>query len=120
MDINSALLKEINFFDNIFVNMLEYYFLKGFFKNVSKVMNVNSGPSCVFHNKKTVIININTCFSFQKVANSWGKDWGEDGYFRIVRGRDESEIESFVIAAWPEIARRSYPRIPLPQTPDVY
>ncbi|XP_044746629.1 tubulointerstitial nephritis antigen-like [Coccinella septempunctata] len=57
---------------------------------------------------------------YWKVANSWGRDWGEDGYFRIVRGRDESEIESFVIAAWPEIARRRYPSLPVPQTPDVF
>ncbi|XP_045482167.1 tubulointerstitial nephritis antigen-like [Harmonia axyridis] len=53
---------------------------------------------------------------YWKVANSWGKDWGEDGYFRIVRGRDESEIESFVVAAWPETERRRYPSIPVPRT----
>ncbi|EYB96045.1 hypothetical protein Y032_0154g3007 [Ancylostoma ceylanicum] len=27
------------------------------------------------------------------IANSWNTDWGEDGYFRIVRGTDNCEIE---------------------------
>ena len=38
---------------------------------------------------------------FWKVANSWGQEWGERGYFRIRRGEDECRIESFVIGAWP-------------------
>ncbi|CAJ0594733.1 unnamed protein product [Cylicocyclus nassatus] len=31
------------------------------------------------------------------VANSWNTDWGEDGFFRIIRGRGECQIETFVI-----------------------
>lgn len=39
----------------------------------------------------------------QIAANSWGTWWGERGYFRILRGSNECEIESYVLATWPHI-----------------
>merc|ERR1719456_1760155 len=33
------------------------------------------------------------------VQNSWGPDWGEDGFFRIARGIDDSGVESIAVAA---------------------
>eukprot|EP00928_Gymnodinium_smaydae_P045718 TRINITY_DN30434_c0_g1_i2.p2 TRINITY_DN30434_c0_g1~~TRINITY_DN30434_c0_g1_i2.p2 ORF type:complete len:280 (-),score=59.97 TRINITY_DN30434_c0_g1_i2:85-924(-) len=33
------------------------------------------------------------------LQNSWGKSWGEEGYFRMIRGTDESGVESLVVAA---------------------
>jgi len=36
---------------------------------------------------------------YWRIQNSWGPDWGEDGFFRMVRGRDESGIESIAVAA---------------------
>jgi len=36
---------------------------------------------------------------FWTMQNSWGNDWGEDGYFRMARGIDESSCESIVVAA---------------------
>lgn len=40
------------------------------------------------------------------MANSWGTEWGENGFFRIVRGINECEIESFVLATWPRVERK--------------
>ena len=39
--------------------------------------------------------------SYWKVANSWNRWWGEKGFFRIVRGKNELEIESYVTASSP-------------------
>ncbi|KAL8434158.1 hypothetical protein ACSSS7_003340 [Eimeria intestinalis] len=36
---------------------------------------------------------------YWKVRNSWGPEWGEDGYARIVRGVNEMAIERVAVAA---------------------
>lgn len=36
-------------------------------------------------------------------ANSWNKQWGEDGFFRIKRGGNECGIESYITGGIPEV-----------------
>ncbi|NP_001126804.1 tubulointerstitial nephritis antigen [Pongo abelii] len=46
---------------------------------------------------------------FWVAANSWGKSWGENGYFRILRGVNESDIEKLIIAAWGQLTSSDEP-----------
>jgi cathepsin B len=36
------------------------------------------------------------------VANSWNEDWGDKGFFKILRGSDECGIESGIVAGLPK------------------
>ncbi|CAL8086596.1 unnamed protein product [Calicophoron daubneyi] len=40
------------------------------------------------------------------IANSWNTDWGDNGYFKIFRGRNECGIESDVLGGKPLLPKR--------------
>ena len=35
------------------------------------------------------------------VGNSWNTDWGDKGFFKILRGQDHCGIESEIVAGMP-------------------
>jgi cathepsin B len=37
------------------------------------------------------------------VANSWNEDWGDKGYFKILRGKNECGIEDGIVAGEPKV-----------------
>ena len=68
--------------------------------------NLALGGEVGFHAVRIVGWGEEGAVKFWKVANSWGEDWGERGYFRIQRGRNECMIEEFVVGAWPRKQRK--------------
>jgi len=52
------------------------------------------------------------------VANSWGSDWGENGYFQIRKGTDECGIESNALAGTAVTSGISNQYVPYPANPD--
>ena len=58
-----------------------------------------------FHGVRIVGWGEEAGLKYWKVANSWGNQWGEEGYFMIIRGENECSIEEFVMAVWPKKTR---------------
>ena len=55
------------------------------------------------HAVKLIGWGVEDGIEYWKIANSWNEDWGEDGYFRIIAGKDECGIESDGVAGIPEL-----------------
>eukprot|EP01027_Heterolobosea_sp_BB2_P020372 GEZU01029069.1.p1 GENE.GEZU01029069.1~~GEZU01029069.1.p1 ORF type:complete len:324 (+),score=120.08 GEZU01029069.1:250-1221(+) len=74
-----------------------------FFSYAGGVYKHTSGALAGGHAIKIVGwgVDSKTNLPYWNVANSWGTNWGMDGFFWILRGKDECGIESNVIAAMP-------------------
>jgi len=65
-----------------------------FYSYSSGVYRHTSGGYEGGHAVKVIGYGVDNGEKFWTIANSWDRDWGEDGFFRILRGKDECGIES--------------------------
>jgi len=56
------------------------------------------------HSVKMIGYGIANGTEFWNVQNSWTTTWGDNGYFMILRGKDECGIEDGVVAGLPKIS----------------
>lgn len=64
----------------------------------SGVYKHTTGQALGGHAVKIIGYGVDSGVKYWLVANSWNSDWGEAGFFRIARGRDECGIESQIVA----------------------
>jgi len=50
------------------------------------------------HAVKVIGWGVDNGTPYWTVANSWNADWGEKGFFRIIRGVNECGIEASIVA----------------------
>lgn len=62
----------------------------------------NRGPQVGGHAIEIVGWGRDNGTDFWWVKNSWGTDWGIDGYFKIARGTNECGIEENVVTGFPD------------------
>ncbi|BFZ21116.1 hypothetical protein BsWGS_24155 [Bradybaena similaris] len=69
----------------------------------SGVYQYTSGSMLGGHAVKIIGYGVEDGTKYWLVANSWNEDWGDSGFFKILRGRDECGIESQIVAGTPKI-----------------
>ena len=66
---------------------------------VSGIYHHVTGQAMGGHAIRIVGWGVESGTKYWKVANSWNPYWGEQGYFRIVRGKNECGIEDQAVAS---------------------
>ncbi|CAG5122800.1 unnamed protein product [Candidula unifasciata] len=69
----------------------------------SGVYQYTSGTELGGHAVKILGYGVEDGTKYWLVANSWNPDWGDNGFFKILRGRDECGIESQIVAGKPKL-----------------
>jgi cathepsin B len=82
-----------------------FYVYQDFFSYKKGVYQHKSGGLAGGHAVKIMGFGKEGNTQYWHVANSWGSSWGMDGFFRILRGNDECNIESQCVTGkgkWPQ------------------
>ncbi|CAF2940095.1 unnamed protein product [Rotaria sp. Silwood2] len=69
----------------------------------SGVYQHTSGSSLGGHAIKILGWGVENSVPYWLVANSWNQDWGDNGFFKILRGKDECGIEGGIVAGAPKL-----------------
>ncbi|XP_076457002.1 cathepsin B-like [Babylonia areolata] len=69
----------------------------------SGVYKHTSGSALGGHAVKILGYGVENGEKYWLVANSWNPDWGDAGFFKILRGRDECGIEGQIVAGEPKL-----------------
>ncbi|KAL8572856.1 hypothetical protein ACOMHN_011105 [Nucella lapillus] len=69
----------------------------------SGVYKHTSGSALGGHAVKMMGYGVENGEKYWLVANSWNADWGDKGFFKILRGADECGIESQIVAGEPKL-----------------
>ncbi|XP_044269569.1 cathepsin B-like [Tribolium madens] len=84
----------------IIVNFKVY---QDFYNYGSGVYHHVSGDSTGYHVVKIVGWGTEQGLDYWLIANSWSKSWGENGFFKILRGQNECGIENNPYAVSPKL-----------------
>ena len=68
-----------------------------------EIYSHKSGSIVGLHSVKIVGWGEKENVKYWTVQNSWGSNWGDHGFFKIVRGEDDCMFESQVFYGNPEI-----------------
>lgn len=74
-----------------------------FLSYTSGVYQHTHGQEVGGHAVKIVGWGVDGDVPYWLIANSWNTDWAENGFFRILRGKDHCGIESNVVAGSPSV-----------------
>jgi len=74
-----------------------------FFDYSSGVYSHQSGGYEGLHSVKIIGFGVEGGVDYWLVQNSWGKFWGDNGFFKIRRGTDECFFESLVYTGYPQL-----------------